>query len=102
MNKYYVYRHIRLDTNTPFYVGKGCNKRAYKKDRNSRWRNIYKKTSYRVEILKEDLTELESLKMEIKLIKLYKNYGHCEANLTDGGEGMSGFKWTEKQKKNIA
>lgn len=23
-NKYYVYEWIRLDTNEPFYVGKGC------------------------------------------------------------------------------
>lgn len=23
MGKYYIYRHIRLDTNEPFYIGKG-------------------------------------------------------------------------------
>ena len=26
-NKYYVYEWIRLDTNEPFYVGKGCDDR---------------------------------------------------------------------------
>ena len=31
--RYYVYEWIRLDTNEPFYVGKGCN---------DRWRNIYR------------------------------------------------------------
>ena len=30
VNTYYIYRHIRLDTNTPFYVGKGKGYRAYK------------------------------------------------------------------------
>ena len=29
-NNYYVYEWIRLDTNEPFYVGKGKNKRCYK------------------------------------------------------------------------
>lgn len=28
--KFYVYRHIRLDSNIPFYVGKGYNRRAKK------------------------------------------------------------------------
>ena len=28
-SKFYVYRHIRLDTNEVFYVGKGFGKRAW-------------------------------------------------------------------------
>ena len=30
-NIFYVYEWIRLDTNEPFYIGKGCN---------DRWRNL--------------------------------------------------------------
>lgn len=30
-NIYYVYRHIRLDKKTPFYIGKGSGNRAFQK-----------------------------------------------------------------------
>ena len=33
MNEYYVYEWIRLDTNEPFYVGKGKGNRCYKTNR---------------------------------------------------------------------
>ncbi len=100
MNDFYVYRHIRLDTNTPFYIGKGRKRRAYKKSgRNLYWKNIQKNSEYKVEILQKKLTEEEALLKEIKLIKLYKSLGYCEANLTFGGEGVSGYKWTVKQKQ---
>ena len=32
-DKYYVYEWIRLDTNEPFYVGKGHGSRCYKLSR---------------------------------------------------------------------
>jgi len=94
-NIYYIYRHIRLDTNTPFYIGKGSNNRAnLKKGRNTYWQNIVNKTEYKVEILKDELTEKEAFKLERKLISLYKTYGYCEANLADGGIGCAGYKHT--------
>ena len=55
----YVYRHIRLDTNQPFYIGIGIdNKSKYHRanthhGRNNYWKNIVKKTDYAVEILFE-------------------------------------------------
>ena len=55
-NKYYLYRHIRLDKNEVFYVGIGTKRnnndysRAYSKLlRNKWWNNIINKTSYRIE-----------------------------------------------------
>ena len=30
MNKYYLYRHIRLDKNEPFYIGIGTKEERYK------------------------------------------------------------------------
>lgn len=39
--KYYLYRHIRLDTGNVFYVGIGTGRRAWKKEnRNKHWHNI--------------------------------------------------------------
>ena len=53
----YVYRHIRLDKNEPFYIGIGAHlKRAYEKTkRNKFWYNVVAKTEYNVEILFYDL-----------------------------------------------
>jgi hypothetical protein len=86
-----VYRHIRLDKNEPFYIGIGSMKRAYSKQgRNVIWKNIVKKTDYRVDILFEDLTREEACEKEIEFIKLYgrKDLGTGTlSNRTDGGEG---------------
>lgn len=86
--KYYVYRHIRLDNNTPFYVGKGSGNRAFtKQHRNQYWHNIVNKHGYRVEIVKYFETGQDAYNFEFKLINLYKNYNLVKANLTDGGDG---------------
>lgn len=99
-NKYYLYRHIRLDKNEPFYIGIGskCDnytqysmeyRRAFCKKRNNLWSKIAKKTPYRVEILLES-NDLVWLRLkEIEFIRLYgrKNLKTGSlANLTDGGE----------------
>ena len=85
--KFYVYRHIRLDTNTPFYVGKGSNRRARKRGRNIYWDRIVKKANYKIEILKYFNDEEEAYDFERTLISLYKSLGYCEANLAAGGLG---------------
>jgi len=50
----YVYRHIRLDKNEPFYIGIGKidnYKRAYLKSiRNVIWKQIVNKTNYDIYI----------------------------------------------------
>jgi group I intron endonuclease len=87
-----VYRHIRLDKNTPFYVGKGTLKRARNLyARNFIHKRIRKKYGCQVEIIENYLTEEEAFNKEIEFIKLYKSLGYCEANMTLGGEGLSGF-----------
>lgn len=77
--KYYLYQHIRLDTEEVFYIGKGTKKlkgnvyhRAYTKNsRNEYWKNIINQTAYRVEILEEfDIEELCLLR-ETELIILH-------------------------------
>lgn len=98
----YVYRHIRLDKNTPFYVGIGKDKyfrRAYAtNNRNKHWNNVTSKTEYEVEILFYNVDyEFAKLK-EKEFIKLYgrRDLGLGElVNLTDGGEGNTN--WSPQQ-----
>lgn len=105
----YVYRHIRLDKNEPFYIGIGkdgdCTfKRAYyksKQKRNKIWIDIVNKTPYNVEILFDNISWEEACKKEIEFITLYGriNLGTGTlANLTNGGEGTFGLKWSEKSR----
>jgi len=93
----YVYRHIRLDKNEPFYIGIGSDKkykRAYKKiQRNIFWNRIVNKTDYEVEILIDDLTWEEACEKEKEFISLYGRRdlkSGTLVNLTNGGEGMLG------------
>lgn len=99
----YVYRHIRLDKNVPFYIGicrngKDTNfARAYncnRYQRNKIWFRIYSKTKIEVEILFDDVSEEFAKAKEIEFISLYKRIidGGTLANLTLGGDGVKGFK----------
>jgi len=109
----YVYRHIRLDKNEPFYIGVGSdesskspyNRPRTKCDRNSIWKRIQKKTDYEIEILMKDLTIEQAFEKEKEFIKLYgridKNTG-CLANLTDGGEGPTCVIISEEHRKIIS
>ena len=93
----YLYRHIRLDKNEPFYIGIGSDdngifRRAFsiKYGRNLLHQNILNKTLVDVEIILDNLTWEDACKKEKEFIKLYgrKDLGTgCLCNLTDGGEG---------------
>ena len=96
----YVYRHIRLDKNVPFYIGIGSDsdyKRAYQlknSRRNPIWNKIISKTDIEIEILIDNLTYEEAILKEIEFINLYGrlniNTGTL-SNLTYGGEGTKGL-----------
>ena len=101
---FYVYRHVRLDTYTPFYVGKGSGDRISRggKNRNNYWRNISNKTKIKREVVKEFQDENDAYIFEKKLIELYKKYGFCEANLTLGGKGGTGKNLSEESRRRIS
>ena len=91
----YLYRHIRLDKNEPFYVGIGSDnsyKRAYsKKGRNTYWQRIVTVSAYAVDIMLEDLTWKQACEKEIEFINLYGRVDlgtGCLVNMTEGGEGL--------------
>ena len=103
MNNYYIYFHINPLKNEVFYVGKGKDKRAWKKiSRSTHWKNIVKKYGYIIDIIEQNLTEEEAFEREIFYIKKIgrKDLGSGSLiNMTDGGEGSSGLKHTEEAKK---
>jgi len=93
----YVYRHIRLDKNEPFYIGIGTDASFSRSRettrRNKLWSRIAEKTEHKVQILFDNLTYEEAKQKEIEFIALYgridKKLGPL-ANLTDGGDGTLG------------
>lgn len=115
-NKYYLYRHIRLDKNELFYIGigtKGTKFCYYKTEysrafntnkRNKVWKYIFNKAEIEVEILLESNDYDFIKKKEIEFIKLYGriNLGTGSlTNLTDGGDGSLNRKVSEEQKSNF-
>jgi len=92
---YYLYRHIRLDKNEPFYIGIGhtdnnkYNRAFAKNKRNRFWKNVINNTDYNVEIVYETEIKDDIFEKEKEFIKLYGrrdlNTGTL-VNLTDGGE----------------
>lgn len=99
--KYFLYRHIRLDKDEPFYIGVGTKKkgktfieryiRAYTRyDRSRIWNSIIKKTEYEIEIMFESDDRKFVLDKEKEFIKLYGRIDILTgtlSNMTDGGEG---------------
>jgi len=97
--KYYVYEWIRLDTNEPFYVGKGKDNRCYRlNSRSKHFLSIYNKADTVVCILQEDLSENEAFEYECWYINDYRfTFGYNLCNMTDGGDGISGYKHTDEE-----
>lgn len=105
----YVYRHIRLDKNEPFYIGIGSDKeykRAYFRwDRNKYWNNIVSKTDYDVEILIDDIDWEMACKKEVEFISLYGRFDlgtGSLVNMTNGGDGTLGMRHSEESRKRMS
>ena len=107
---FYLYRHIRLDTNQPFYIGigtKNLNATCYSKmytrghahspsKRTVLWQNIYKKSGKQMQVdILFETNDVELIKQkEIEFIQLYKRHDCCGGTLTNhtnGGDGINGF-----------
>ena len=98
MNKYYTYAYLRED-GTPYYIGKGLKYRW-----NSKNHKVAVPTGERILILKENLSEEDAIKHEIYMINIFgrKDLGTgILRNLTNGGDGISGFKHSPATKIKI-
>ena len=105
----YVYRHIRLDKNEPFYIGIGGDatfKRAKEKARRSdMWKRIVAKGGYSVEILFDGLSWEGAKAKEIELIALYGRKDLLSGtlcNMTDGGDGVMNQVFSESHRKKLS
>lgn len=102
-----VYRHIRLDKNEVFYIGIGKDEnRPYEsRGRNIYWNRIVSKSNYKIEIIFDNISYEDAKIKEIEFIKLYgrKDLGlGTLCNMTDGGEGMSGYITSQETKDKIS
>lgn len=99
---FYTYAHYTPEGRL-FYVGKGSGtfKRAYVyTKRNKFWKNIVNKHgAFVVKILAFWDEENKALAHEVFLIKHFRALGEYLANMTDGGEGVTGYRPTEEQKR---
>lgn len=104
MENIQLYMHVNPDNNQAFYIGIGEAGRAYStRSRNQHWRNIANKHGFNVIIIHENLSWQNACELEQELID-YIGRRNIKTgilvNLTGGGEGTKGLRWTEESKLN--
>lgn len=101
MKEYYVYAYLRED-GSPYYIGKGKERRAWEQHRVN-GKGVHTPKEYkRIVLLHEDLSEPEAFDLEIELITKYGRQDLGTGilkNMTNGGEGSSGTSQDTNWKK---
>lgn len=94
---FYVYEHVRRDTGAVFYVGKGSGDRLrVTQHRNRYWLAVARKAGWDARVVFETNDEELAFLVEQELIDKHRRLWALLTNMTDGGEGMVGFKFQEE------
>lgn len=105
MKKFYVYLHCRPN-GTPFYVGKGHgNRMDIFYGRNKHHKSVVKHygSDSIVKVLYQYCdTESDAFSLEIGLIAFFRDIGLKLVNYSTGGEGNSGYVFTEEQRTKLS
>lgn len=106
-SKYYVYGYLRANASTNgavgsiYYVGKGTGKRAFDKGHGVR----LPKDKRRIVFVAENLNEADAFQLEILLINLHGRIDLGTGilrNLTNGGDGSSGWVASDETRKKMS
>lgn len=101
--KFYTYAHYKADTKEIFYIGKGSGKRSHDSSQRSKfWKSVVDRHGFTVEILSFWPCESDAFIHEKFLIETFRSMGFRLCNMTDGGEGVSGYKMDEETVKRRA
>jgi hypothetical protein len=103
---FYTYAHITLDTNKIFYIGKGADRRMFRRDaRNQHWHNVVKKHGFKAVKLADWDNAKDAFEHEKVLIQSFKDIGYKLVNQSLGGDGndaLGGFSFKGKKQSDSA
>lgn len=100
---FYTYLHRRGDTGAVFYIGKGQGSRSKSTaNRNVWWHRVVDRVGFRAEVLATWVAESDALEHERLLIACFRDLGAPLVNLTEGGDGVSGYRPTDEVRAKIS
>lgn len=112
MSIYKIYALKEVGSSEIKYIGlttKSLNERLgrhlrdKKIDHKTNWIKKVGRENIEIILLDDDINNFEELcEKEIYYIDKFKKEGHCLTNITNGGEGWFGIKFSESHRKNIS